>query len=304
MALGLIWKPKGLGSQEALGLLKNQLQLPTKGREGVGHTGILDPFAEGCLLCGTEEGTKLLAPLSGLDKGYEATICLGRASDTLDDTGVFEDPQGAQAERVQRWLALDDETLDSQLRLLLHSVVGSSFDQIPPQFSAVHVDGKRSYEWARKGVFKELKARRVSVYEAQHLGWRRNEAGLVLWDIRVNVSAGTYIRAFARDWGLKLMGFPGHLTRLVRYAVGPLGRQTLPPEPAFWNPLTLEDFKFFFDIQYLTYQDAERLRKNGSWTPKRHSKPCILVGSGGLGAVAWTEAGSGKIGRVFRSNPF
>jgi tRNA U55 pseudouridine synthase TruB len=65
MALGLLWKQKGLGSQEALGELKKSLALPGKSREGVGHTGILDPFAEGLLLCGTEEGTKLLSPFGG-----------------------------------------------------------------------------------------------------------------------------------------------------------------------------------------------------------------------------------------------
>lgn len=309
MALGLIWKPKGVGSQDALGLLKTELNLDTKGRQGMGHTGILDPFAEGLLLCGTEEGTKLLAPLTGLDKVYETTLCFGRSSDTLDDTGEFMDPQGEEAARVSAWLSRPDSEIDSDLKSFLVSVTESQFDQVPPHFSAVHIDGKRSYEWARQGIQKELKSKTVNVFETQHLGVRRDPEGCILWDFRLRVSSGTYIRALARDWGLELCGFPGHLTRLVRTAVGPFGEgvfesKSIPVEHPFWKPLALEDFKVFFDIHYLSEFEAELLRKNGRWAPEPHPQARLLVGPNSIGTVAWTEAGSGKIGRVFTADPF
>jgi tRNA pseudouridine55 synthase len=300
MALGLLWKKPGLGSQEALGLLKRELELPGRGREGIGHTGVLDPFAEGWLLCGTEEGTKLMSPLVGLDKTYEATMLLGWGTSTLDSMSDPIRPEGSVARATQGWLERDLGTLEAELKEFLAAQSHTSFDQIPPQFSAVHIDGKRAYDWARKGIHKELKAKKVQVFETEHRGLERGPESSVLWSFRVRVSAGTYVRALARDWAQELCHFPGHLTRLLRSAVGPFGENL---EATPWKPLQLEDLKGFFDIHYLTAHEAVRLRDHGQWKPRPHPRPCLLVGPGDMGPVAWTEAGSGKMGRVFRQNP-
>lgn len=300
MALGLLWKKPGLGSQEALGQLKRELGLPGKSREGIGHTGVLDPFAEGWLLCGTEEGTKLMSPLSGLDKTYETTILIGWTTSTLDGTSDAIKPEGQTANAVHEWVSRDLSVIDSELKEFLASKSGTSFDQIPPQFSAVHVDGKRAYDWARKGVEKELKAKRVEILSTEHLGVRAGPEGSILWDLRVRVTAGTYIRALARDWAQELAHFPGHLTRLLRLAVGNFGQHEAPCD---WKLLGLEDLKGIFDIHYLTSHEADRLRNHGQWHLRPHPRPCLLVGPEGFGPVAWTEAMSGKVGRVFTSNP-
>ncbi len=300
MALGLLWKRPGMGSQDALGALKRELGLPGKAREGIGHTGVLDPFAEGWLLCGTEEGTKLLGPLSGLDKTYEAQMLIGWTTPTLDSTSEALHAEGLTAQALKEWLTLDLTRIEAELSEFLSHKIGSSFDQIPPQFSAVHIDGKRAYDWARKGVEKELKPKRVQILEAEHLGVEKGPENSILWNFRVRVSSGTYIRALARDWATDLANYPGHLTRLVRRAVGEFGRQS---EAAPWTLLGLSDLKGLFDIHYLTAHEAERLRLHGQWQPRPHSRPCLLVGPGDMGAIAWTEALSGKVGRVFTANP-
>lgn len=301
MAFGLLWKKTGIGSQDALGQLKRDLGLPGKSREGIGHTGVLDPFAEGWLLVGTEEGTKLLSPLSGLDKTYEAEMLIGWTTTTLDSTGEVQKPEGQTAKAVFEWLDRDLSEIEKDLRELLAAKSGTSFDQIPPQFSAVHVDGKRAYDWARKGVEKELKAKRVELHGAEHVGLRRGPENSVLWTLRVHVSSGTYIRAFARDWAQEIAHFPGHLTGLIRVAVGEFGRNE---DPKPWKLLGPESLKGLFDFHSLTESEAQRLRNYGDWKPRPHPRPCLLVGPGELGTIAWTEAGSGKVGRVFRSDPF
>jgi tRNA pseudouridine55 synthase len=300
VALGLLWKAPGIGSQDALGRLKRDLGLPGKAREGIGHTGVLDPFAEGWLLCGTEEGTKLLAPLSGLDKTYEAQMLIGWTTATLDSTSEALHAEGLTAQALRDWLARDLSRLDAELREFLSHQIGASFDQIPPQFSAVHVDGKRAYDWARKGVEKELKPKRVHILEAAHLGTERGPENSILWSFRVRVSSGTYIRALARDWATELASYPGHLTSLVRRAVGDFGRGV---EASAWTLLELSDLKGLFDIHYLTAHEADRLRQHGQWQPRPHARPCLLVGPGDSGVIAWTEALSGKLGRVFTADP-
>lgn len=312
MALGLIWKPKGLGSQEALGLLKKELQLSGKGRTGLGHTGILDPFAQGWLLCGVGEATKILSLFMGLDKVYEATMCLGLSSDTLDDTGQMREATGLNREKVLKWLSQSDEVIESQLIQYLNQVSGTSFDQVPPHFSAVHVDGKRSYEWARQGVEKTLKSKSVTLYEARHLNIKRDDQGRVHWNFAVKVSAGTYIRAFARDWSLDICGYEGHLTRLVRQAVGPFGENDLnqlalspnKEEAPFWKQLPKSEFEDFFDFHQLNETEALKVRNNGDWKPIPWPKARLLMGPDSMGAVAWTLPESGKLARVFNENPF
>lgn len=310
MGLALLWKSRGPGSQELLGTFKRDVGLAGKGREGIGHTGTLDPFAEGGLVVGTGEGTKLLAPLTGLDKTYEASMVFEATSDTFDDEG-----QLSWAETPLDTTRLTDESL----RAFLAQQIGE-FDQIPPAYSAVHIDGKRAHEWARAGVEKELKSRRCRLVSAEHLGLGGvtllQGKPVTVWHFRVRVTAGTYIRALARDWGQSLVGRPGLLCRLVRSGVGPFsfGRPVGPQSGAGLNSdvgvaqpgvhwLTLEDLKPLFDLRALSGAEADALKRFGRWTPVGGSlRPALLVGSEGV-PVAWTHAETGAIGRVFLSNP-
>lgn len=212
MGLGLFWKERGPSSSQYLGILKRKLaqqnfKIGGPSRKGIGHGGTLDPFAEGWLLVGWDEGTKLLGALKGLSKTYVAEICLGASTDTLDDT--------VAAEKWNQKLELSEE----KLKLFLKEKEGVSL-QKPPLYSAKKVEGKSSYEAIRRGVELDLKPVAIEVFEAEHLGLVKETDELWRWRVKVRVSAGTYIRAFARDWAEELFGKPAYLSRLVRVGYG------------------------------------------------------------------------------------
>ncbi|MDA8371810.1 MAG: tRNA pseudouridine(55) synthase TruB [Nocardiopsaceae bacterium] len=176
----------------------------------VGHAGTLDPMATGVLVLGTEKGTKLLGHLTRTEKVYEATIRLGLTTST-------DDAEGEPGTRVDA-----GHVTDAAVRTGTAALTGT-IDQVPPQVSAIKVNGKRAYASARAGVEVELKARSVTVSEFAVHSIRRSadaDGGLVDIDARVTCSSGTYVRALARDLGASL-GVGGHLTALRRTRVGP-----------------------------------------------------------------------------------
>lgn len=326
MALALVWKPPGEGSQQFLGRLKREWKVGGKSREGIGHTGTLDPFAEGLLCVGTDEGTKLLHPLTGLSKSYRARFVFGVTSDTLDVTGALSPQKLANPDALATFFETSAQNfLDSKL---------GRFEQVPPQFSAVHVDGKRAYDWAREGVTKELKSRTAELLGARSRGWQRltsaellstslgvargaeafqvfpratkpelapvalEKGPLYAWDVELSVSSGTYIRSLARDWGLELAGAPGLLSSLVRTRIGPFEL----PEGQTQSWLGLGQIEKLFDIERLSAEAADALQRYGRWNPQACTKTRLLVDDAGT-PVAWVEAPSGKIGRVFRADP-
>ncbi|GAA1101503.1 tRNA pseudouridine(55) synthase TruB [Nocardiopsis composta] len=178
------------------------------GTRKVGHAGTLDPMATGVLVLGLGKGTRLLGHLTLTEKAYEGTIRLGATTDT-------DDAQGTETGRTDA-----SGVEDAALRAGAAALTGE-IEQIPPQVSAIKVNGKRAYKSAREGEAVELKARPVTVSEFTVLDIRR-EGQTVDADVRVTCSSGTYIRALARDLGVAL-GVGGHLTALRRTRVGPYG---------------------------------------------------------------------------------
>ncbi|RCV53083.1 tRNA pseudouridine(55) synthase TruB [Marinitenerispora sediminis] len=180
------------------------------GTRRVGHAGTLDPMATGVLVLGIDKGTKLLGHLTLTEKQYRATIRLGQRTST-------DDAEGEPGERVAADRVTDGEVCDGAAALT------GVISQVPPQVSAIKVNGQRAYKMARAGTEVELKARQVTVSEFTVEDIRRtaDEAGvLVDFDATVTCSSGTYIRALARDLGAAL-GVGGHLTALRRTRVGP-----------------------------------------------------------------------------------
>lgn len=176
----------------------------------VGHAGTLDPMATGVLVLGVEKGTKLLGHLAFTDKTYEATFRLGLATNTDDAEGEAGERRDASA--------VTEEGVRSAVAELTGTI-----QQVPPQVSAVKVDGKRAYKSAREGKEVALKARKTTVSEFDVTDVRRVEdPGGVFIDVDavVTCSSGTYIRSLARDMGEDL-GVGGHLTALRRTRVGP-----------------------------------------------------------------------------------
>lgn len=209
MGLGFFWKPTGPSSSQFLGKVKRDLELGGPSRKGIGHTGTLDPFAEGWLLVGWGEGTKLLSGLQKLNKIYEAEILLGASSETLDNSVP-----------LQSWILEGDiYPQDEDLEKFLQTKIGKQ-SQIPPLFSAKKVEGVRAYELARKQQDVELKACDIELFSAQHVNLLKVEKNLWKWTVRVHVSSGTYIRAFARDWAKELFGHEACLSALKRIGIG------------------------------------------------------------------------------------
>ena len=170
----------------------------------VGHAGTLDPMATGVLVLGFNNGTRLLQYITDGDKSYTATIVLGASTTTDDHEG--EITSTADASKVS----------DEDIKRILATMVGEIM-QRPTNVSAIKVDGKRAYDRARSGEEFELPARKVTISQLEVLNIRHKEA-TTLVDIAVTCSAGTYIRAIARDLGAELK-VGGHLNVLRRTRV-------------------------------------------------------------------------------------
>jgi len=183
----------------------------------VGHAGTLDPLATGVLVVGIGRGTRLLTFLVGCDKAYTATIRLGQSTSTDDADGQVTatvDPSGLTVAQVSAAIA---------------ALTGRQ-EQVPPAVSSIKVGGKRAYARARDGEQVDLAARAVVVHRfdllelATGTAYRQpgTESTVLDAEVALEVSAGTYVRALARDLGAAL-GVGGHVTRLRRTRVGLFG---------------------------------------------------------------------------------
>ncbi|MCM1193591.1 MAG: tRNA pseudouridine(55) synthase TruB [Butyrivibrio sp.] len=170
------------------------------GQKKIGHTGTLDPMATGVLPVCLGSGTRLCDMLTDRDKEYITELLLGVETDTQDITGRV---------LVQRPIRVEE----AEVRAACESFLGD-YEQIPPMYSALKIDGKRLYELARAGKEVERKARPVKILELEILEYR-----LPVVKMRVVCSKGTYIRTLCADIGDRL-GSGGTMQSLRRTAVG------------------------------------------------------------------------------------
>ena len=198
-AVLLIDKAPGITSFDCLGRVKRLVNKKT------GHCGTLDKFAHGLLivLCGSY--THLVPAFMGMDKTYEAVIEFGKSTDTLDPEGVV----------IETGVVPSLEEVTKAVQAMVGSLM-----QIPPAYSAIHVNGKRSYQMARSmkessEVSSLLPARPITIYEASVLSY---EAPFL--KVRLRVSKGTYIRSYARDLG-HLCNSCAYVKELYRTSIGP-----------------------------------------------------------------------------------
>ena len=171
-----------------------------------GHTGTLDPFATGLLICCFGRATKLSTQLLEADKTYIATLRLGQETTTADMDG--EVLEQCSAEQVQAAASAQ------QVAAVLPRFTGR-IEQLPPMFSALKKDGRPLYEYAREGIEVERKERTVEIYRLQTLFLQGQTLGLL-----VDCSKGTYVRTLAQDIG-RALGCFAHLTALRRTRIGP-----------------------------------------------------------------------------------
>ena len=191
----LLDKPEGISSFAALGALKRAFVT-----RQIGHTGTLDPFASGLMIALVGPFTKLSSDFTHLDKIYQVTCTFGTETDTLDPEGsiVAESPVPS-LERIAKSIP---------------PLTGSIL-QMPPAYSAIHVNGRRAYDIARSGGTVELAPRPVTIYSIE-----LHEYHPPMLDITVACSSGTYIRSLVRDLG-RASGSVAHVSRLRRTRVGP-----------------------------------------------------------------------------------
>lgn len=188
-------KPAGRSSHDLVGILRS-----VTGVKRVGHTGTLDPFATGVLPLAMGPATRFIQFLDEGEKVYEATLRFGQDTDTLDLEGQVVREAGPPR------LELLDEVLQRFTGPLM---------QRPPAYSAVKVDGKALYKYARKGEHKQAAARPIQVHELSSLGADAHELRF-----RCRVSRGTYVRVLAQEIAQGL-GSAGHLVQLRRTSSGP-----------------------------------------------------------------------------------
>ena len=195
----IVDKEPGMTSHDVVAMGRKAL-----GTRKVGHAGTLDPMATGVLVLGFGNGTRLLQYITDGDKSYTATIVLGASTVTDDHEGeilVSTDASAVNGEEIKR---------------ILTAMVGT-ISQRPSLVSAVKVDGERAYDRVRAGEVFELAARTVTISSLQVLDIRHLESTTEV-DIDVTCSAGTFIRAIARDLGDELK-VGGHLRALRRTRV-------------------------------------------------------------------------------------
>lgn len=185
-------KPLGMTSHDVTNRVRR-----IYGERRVGHTGTLDPLASGVLVVCVGPATRLVPYLQGHGKRYRMGITFGIGTDTDDAEG-----------QITKRAPIPSEVFhEDYAKVRIASMVGKS-TQIPPVYSAIKVNGRKSYEAARKGSIIDLEARPFEIYEASLISVadKTGEEGeeLVEWVVEMSVSPGTYMRSIARDLGRDL----------------------------------------------------------------------------------------------------
>ncbi len=248
----VIDKPVGITSFDVIRIARKRLQT-----KKIGHAGTLDPFASGVLLLAVGSGTKALSSLLKANKTYFTTIVFGVDSDTLDCDGKLE------------FCAQTPTLTETQITEVLQSFSGE-ISQVPPQYSAIKINGKPAYKHARNGEVIELQSKQVTTEDIELIECGVYEdgdfAGKPYAMIRLGVGSGFYVRSFARDLGAQL-GTKAICTTLRRESVGrfALDEAVVPDEinPQHIFPLSAADFPFasvlLDHVQYADFCQGKRI---------------------------------------------
>lgn len=191
-----VHKPKGITSHDVVARLRRATKI-----KQIGHTGTLDPFAEGVLPVCIGKATRLIEYLND-DKAYVASVQFGKTTDTYDLEGTF--------------LTESDKTVSEAEIVEALKIFQGEIEQIPPIYSAIKVKGKKLYEYARAGEQVEIKPRKVIIEDIHLVGFDAERQSA---EIYINCSKGTYIRTIGHDLGQNL-GCGAYLTNLKRVQAG------------------------------------------------------------------------------------
>ncbi|WP_438317725.1 tRNA pseudouridine(55) synthase TruB [Sporosarcina sp. FA9] len=198
-----LWKEKGMTSHDCVFKLRKIL-----GTKKVGHTGTLDPSVEGVLPICIGQATKVAEYITDMGKEYVAVVSIGTSTETEDADGAI-----VQTDSSHKTINV------SEIEKALQKLTGD-IEQIPPMYSAVKVNGRKLYEYARQGIEVERPKRTVSIHELELLNPESVYSGQeITFKIRISCGKGTYIRTLAVQIG-ELLGYPAHMASLVRTISG------------------------------------------------------------------------------------
>lgn len=278
-----IYKPKGMTSHDVISRLRKITKI-----KQIGHTGTLDPFAEGVLPVCIGKSTRLIEYLEE-DKEYLATIQFGLETDTYDLEGTI-------------LKTYDKKISKKDLKNSLRSFEGE-IEQVPPIYSAIKVDGKKLYEYARKGLEVEIKPRRVFISRIELIDFDENAQNA---KVLIVCSKGTYIRSIAYDLG-RTLECGAYLTGLVRTQSGQFNLK---------NSVALDELHDVSDIisniinpldvmtlpkYIMNEQEKERVIHGMSLTNKSNinSDIVFLVYSGKIYAIGMVDTNRILVKKVF-----
>ena len=276
-----VYKPKGKTSHDVVAVLRRVTKI-----KQIGHTGTLDPFAEGVLPVCIGKATRLIEYLKD-DKAYVATVQFGASTSTYDIEGDVVKTSDKNIELSDIESALDK--------------FRGEIEQLPPIYSAIKVNGKKLYEYARKGEEVEIKPRKVTINELKIVGFDPERRQLELY---VDCSKGTYIRSIANDLG-EALGIFGHLVKLIRVKAGDFKLE---------NSVKLDDLdtkeriqsNLIYPLEYLDYpkyeiSELEKIKvANGNALHLDCEDGLILLTCGEtLAAVAEIAQGKAVMRKVF-----
>ncbi len=271
-----VYKPSGITSHDVVARLRKLTCI-----KQIGHTGTLDPFAEGVLPVCIGKATRLIEYLAD-DKAYEGIIQLGEATTTYDREG--------EVTKTGSKLITEAELLPALDRF------SGEIEQKPPIFSAIKLKGKKLYEYAREGKEVDVPARKVTIYKLELLNFDYDKQQARVY---IECSKGTYIRSIANDLGI-FLGCYGYLDKLIRVKAGKFTIDRTYPldsltgeaiEQALINPLDVLDYKQIEinETEFAMVKNGMKLKNHGI----NEAETAILTYKGTLVSIA--EIRSGEI---------
>lgn len=281
-----VYKPVSKTSHDVVAYFRKLLKI-----KKIGHTGTLDPFAEGVLPICIGNSTRLIEYLPD-DKAYLAFVQFGKATDSYDIEGnvIFQSDKKVAKEDVEQALKKFE----------------GDIEQLPPIYSAIKVNGKKLYEYAREGKSVEIKPRKVTIYkiELKNFDYDNQEA-----QVYVECSKGTYIRSIANDLG-QVLGCGGYLTRLIRTKAGKFLLENSKKMEDFSSKEIVENnlIEPISMLNYETYSlnDSEKIDiSNGKPLLNKSIKNAenlILVYNDCIKAIASSCDGCIKVKKVFNND--
>lgn len=281
-----VYKPVGKTSHDVVAYFRKLLKI-----KKIGHTGTLDPFAEGVLPICIGNSTRLIEYLPD-DKAYSAFVQFGKATDSYDIEGnvIFQSDKKVAKEDVEQALKKFE----------------GDIEQLPPIYSAIKVNGKKLYEYAREGKSVEIKPRKVTIYKIKLKNFDYDNQ---VAQVYVECSKGTYIRSIANDLG-QVLGCGGYLTRLIRTKAGKFLLENSKKMEDFSSKEIVENnlIEPISMLNYETYSlnDSEKIDiSNGKPLLNKSIKNAenlILVYNDCIKAIASSCDGCIKVKKVFNND--